>query len=449
MKKLVALLAVLSYVPFAHAAEGDWTHSGEFRLQYQNDATPGFNEDAADNDQTIHQRTKLGTTVRAGEKMTFNLGIVHNADWGSNADQVPDSVDVDTTALPAASTANLLTVSEANMVWQASDVMTWKFGRVSHTIADGSVVDANTFENVGKAFDGAGLVYELEPVRLTAFGVTGAKSPVDTDTFGRFFGVSADFKTLPAVLKMANVHYIIVKRDDGSYVDLNGDGTIDATDNAGKEDSTRIGFTVSGDTAGVDYKATYAMHSGENEVGGAKTDIKSSMWDATVGYSMPEMMNFHVWLGMHQDSGDSDITAGDAETYKPFHYEQHENAGRMDVVGWGNLTYTRVGFTLAPQDDLTVGAEYLMFSKTEGKDAVYADNLAADNAATGNSAVTRIKAFNAGVDEDDIGNEMDVWVTKKYTNNFSITGRYGQFAPGDALGDDTYTQMYLEGKLAF
>jgi hypothetical protein len=435
MKKLIALIAVLSYVPFAHAAEGDWTHSGEYRLQYFNNENDQANPlSGGDTDQFARQRTKLNTTVRAGEKMTFNLGLVHNASWGSNADQTPNDV-VNTDGLntsTASNTNNLLLVNEAYASWQASDEVTVKAGRISQTLADGSVVSANEWEPVQKAFDAVGAMYDLEQVRLAAFAVTGAQGNLSKNSYGNFYGIAADWKTLPAFLKMAHLHYIQVSRDEASYV-LNGaPATLD------KESATRIGLTLAGDTAGVDYKATYAMYTGENDASGTKTDIDASMMDLEVGYSMPAVMNLRVHAGYHSDSGDSSA-GGDNETYSGFHYNTYQNAGLMDVVGWGNLTYMRAGVALSPMEDLTVGLEYLMFEKTEKGDSVYST---AGNGAT---------VAGAGVaNEDDIGTELDLVVTKKYSNNFAIQARYGQFAPGDAwANDDTFTQYYLETKLSF
>lgn len=440
MKKLIALVAVLGYVPFAHAAEGDWTHSGEYRLQYTNNEATGFDKDAA-RTQVFHQRTKLNTTVRAGEKMTFNLGLVHNADWGSNPDQYPDSATTTTGTAPAAdstATNNLITVNEAYATWQATDEMTLKMGRIAQTFADGTVVSANDWQPVQKAFDAAGLIYDLEAVRIGAFAVRGGQSSTGSDaTFGSFYGVSADLKTLPSFLKMVNLHYILVKRNMGTY-ELNGNNV--AVDG---EDANRIGLTVAGDAAGFDYRATYAMYTGKQDAnaaaaafgGNSNADIKADMMDLEVGYAMPAMMNFRVHAGYHMDSGDSDPTTGDDERYNGFHYDVHNNAGLMDVLGWGNLTYTRAGVAIAPMEDLTVAAEYFMFTKTEKADST-TDTKGA------------LVATNAN--EDDLGTELDVTVTKKYTNNFAIQARYGMFTPGDAFTpDDTMTQVYLEGKLTF
>lgn len=427
MKKLIALIAVLSYVPFAHAADGDWTHSGEYRLQYTQSEDADFSSSTGDTDQNMHQRAKLNTTVRAGEKMTFNLGLVHNADWGSNADQTPDDIESE-------ATNNVLVVNEAFASWQSSDDMTFKAGRISQTLGDGSVVSANDWEPVAKAFDAAGMLYDMEQARIAAFAVTGAKASNDNNNFGNFYGIAADWKTLPAWLKMAHFHYIMVKRDEGQYEVA---GTTVGLD---KEDATRIGLTLAGDMSGFDYKGTYAMYSGETVAGTTKTDIDASMMDFEFGYSMPAMMNARFHAGYHTDSGDKDPAAGDNEAYTGFHYETHNNAGLMDVVGWGNLTYTRFGFSLAPMEDITVMAEYLMFEKTEKGDNVTAPGSVTDLVANG--------------DDEEIGSELDLTVSKKYSNNFNISASYRMFEAGKGIkqtkgDDDTMSQWYLESKLTF
>jgi len=95
------------------------------------------------------------------------------------------------------------------------------------------------------------------------------------------------------------------------------------------------------------------------------------------------------------------------------------------------LTYMRVGASVMPSDDVTVGLEYFMFSQTEKDDASVAHEMDAN--------------------EDELGTEIDLVVTKKYNNNFSTQLRYGIFQPGDEYGPnaDDHSQVYLEAKLTF
>ena len=45
MNKVLALIAVLGFVPCAYAADGaEFTQSGEYRLQYQNDTNADYGQ---------------------------------------------------------------------------------------------------------------------------------------------------------------------------------------------------------------------------------------------------------------------------------------------------------------------------------------------------------------------------------------------------------------------
>jgi Alginate export len=430
MKKLIALLAVLGFAGTANAADGaDFSHSGEFRLQYQNDANADWDDSADDTDQDWNQRLRWGTTVRAGEKLTGHFTLVHNAAWGSNADQTPDDISIPAgtdAAGGAAGTNNILIVNEAYASWMVNDSWSLRFGRGSFTMADGRFVSANDFNAVSKAFDGGMASWDQEWARWSFFAVEGAKGLVSPNTMGLFFGFAADFKSLPSFLKSANLHVVQVKRDADDY---NVGGTVLTLPD---QDNLKVGFVVTGEAGAADWRVNYETESGDN--GNGAQDISTSMYDLEAGYKLG-WNDTRIHLGYHSDSGS---TGADDETYDGFHYDTHANAGLMDVLGWGNLTYMRAGATISPKEGLTVGLEYLAFTMTEEDQGSYQ-----------NVGALGTTASVAG--EDDLGTEIDVWVSKKYTNNFSITGRYSTFAPGEAIvadGDDR-TQVYVESKLTF
>lgn len=447
MKKLITLLAIVGFVPSVHAAEGaDFSHSGDYRLKYTDSVNNDFAESGTGNPQEFEQRLKLGTDVRAGEKLSTHFTFVHNANWGENPTQVP-TVDGTTSK-------NLLLVNEAYMTWMASDAWMIRAGRGSFTMADGSVISANDYESVANAFDGVMASYDHEMARISAFGVKGGEVTADDRVMANFWGLSADFKSLPSFLKALNVHYMMVKVDEGDYVGI-------ATPN---EDSSRMGVTASGDMAGFDYKLTYATWSGEKKstiAATLKQDISSSMMDAHLGYSLPSLMNSNIHFGYHSDTGSktADVATGKDETYQGFYYDQHYNAGLMDVLSWGNLTYMTFGASFHPSDDITVGADYYMFTKTEKSDFAYngtgklVDAASLTSGDFGVAGLDNIK--NSDTTKDDLGTELDLTVAKKYTNNFSISARYGVFSPGDsfkaqnAAMNDTYTQMSVAANLKF
>jgi hypothetical protein len=323
------------------------------------------------------------------------------------------------------------------------------------------VISANEWEPVARAFDGVMLSYDHEMVRANFFGVMSARADafdkgtgddIHDNRSGRYWGLSADIKALPSFLKMANVHYMMIKRDGGEYSTLELE----------KEDTVRYGFTVAGDMMGFDYRATYAINDGDMTDGTDNVSIDASMMDLEVGYSLPAMMNLRVHANLHTDSGDK-IAAGDdgydnnkAETYAAFHYDSYPAAGKMDILGWGNLTYTKVGVSLDPMEDLSVAVDYYMFTKTEKSGASFGKNGFANlGRNVGGDSSYDVFALETSDEKDDLGTELDITVTKRYANNFSISGRYSQFMIGDAFKkaasefNEDPKQIYIEGKLTF
>lgn len=408
MRKFIALIAIVGFSAQAYA-DGHMTNSGSFRLQYTNTANTDY-DDSTGADAHVkswQQRTRLNTDVKVSDAMSAHVGLVHNAQWGN----------IGPSEVATADGGDDLLVNEAYGAWNINDEWMARFGRGGFTLADGSVISSNDYEAVSTAFDGVMATYDHEVAKLTLFGVEGVSATPATNESAEFWGVSADFKSLPSFLKSANLHYMMVKSN------ITGS----------EEDSARLGFTVKGDTANVDYRATYATYTGEEAA--PATDIDASMMDAEVGYSMPGMMNLRISAGYHTDSGDD--AGADNKRYSGFYYDRHNNAGLMDVVGWGNLTYTRLGFTLDPRENTTVGFDMYTFTATEENDVV--------NATDGTTAVASVAA------QDDVGSEMDIYVTHRYSSNFAITARYGTFAPGDKIGPDgdDMTVTYVEANMTF
>ncbi|MCB0342147.1 MAG: alginate export family protein [Pseudobdellovibrionaceae bacterium] len=423
MKKIIAFLALCAFMPNAFADSAELSHDAEFRLRYKNDMDKDGDATVKDTAQSFEQRLKWGMTFRAGEKLTARATLVHNAMWGLNyQDQTPSDV--------TATGENLILVNEAYASWMASDEFMLRAGRGSFTLADGKVIDANDYYNVAKAFDGFMGTYDAEFARFSFFGVKAddtGNTPGDNEI--NFYGLSFDFKSLPEVIKMANLHVLQVNADDQAFA-----GAVSP-----KQSQMRYGLTVAGDMAGVMYGLTYAGVTGTVD-STPETSISSSMMDLYVGYAMPDMMNLMVKAGYHMDSGDDDATDDTVKTYDGFHYDKHYNAGLMDVMKWGNLTYMYLNAGLDVAEGMNLGLGYYMFSLSEAKGAYTAMNT----------------AFSVGADstrdKSGLGSELDLTLTKKYDDNFEIATRYAMFTPGELFegaNEDAYSQLWIQGKMNF
>lgn len=446
MRKLIALAALLAWMPVANAADskGEFTHNAEYRIRYQVDQGFADGGDAeADNDlnkNTASHRFKLDTHFRSGEKFAAHLALVFAGDLGGTAGN-GDGVDSEI-ATPD-STRNAILVNEAYGTWMINDSWSMKFGRGGFTMGNGAVVARNDWEQIPTSFDGLMVNWEHEMMRVGLFavkaeeGLTSALTAItdDTDQETNFFGISLDWKSLPEFLKVANLHFMDTRSDTSYRAAASGEYSVN---------QMRYGLALAGDMAGVDYKADYAVHTGEQVANGTTGDVEGNMWQVEVGYNMPEMMKTRIHLAYHVDTGDNDTTDADSKTYNKFYYERHNSAGMMDIFQFGNLTFITAGVAMSPMDNLEVALNYWKFERTES-------GASAGGATAGRNG----GGFTGTATSADLGQELDLVATKKYDGGFAIQAWYGMFMPGgyydnatDGL-DQTYNQFFVEGKMTF
>lgn len=456
MRNILALAALLAFMPVANAqSKADMTMNGEYRVRYQFDQAWGGDKDNNTNKNTVVHRFKLDNHFKVNEKFGAQLTLLHNAQWGNfNVNAAPSASDSGT-AVPngISDNQNMILVNQAYGTWMLNDAWTLKFGRGGFTMADGSVVSQNDWEATPYAFDGVLANYEHEMFRLGIFGVkaidgvsaastTGYVAPNgNDDPEANFFGASMDWKSLPEFLKMANVHVMQVNKDETGL--LGAPAAPKAATDASQK-AMRYGIVLAGDTAGIDYKLNYAAHTGEGVYNGTKFDIEGNMMAAEVGYSLPEMMKSRISLAYHIDTGSSSATK--VEKYDAFYTEKHNSAGMMDVLAWGNLTFIKAAYSMSPMDQVDAGLQYWKFNATEST-----ANISQQTA--GNNGATIIPARTAST-SDDLGQEIDLYVTKKYDGGFAINAWVGMYMPGsytkDQVGsDDTYNMFFVEGKMSF
>ncbi|MBC87324.1 MAG: hypothetical protein CL677_09120 [Bdellovibrionaceae bacterium] len=408
--KLIAILA-MALAPTVSVAASDMATNAEYKVRYNLMQNESFTKD--NNQSAWEQRFKLGMTWRAGEKLSATVSLLHNSNWGAD----PADVGIATTDTTE---DRFLDVNQAYATWMTSDDMSVVIGRQPIAFGDGTIFHQNDWEHEPYSFEGVGIAYDTEFAGINFWGVQiyDAGNTSDGGTRDRehnMYVFSVDVKNMPEFLKMLNVH--IVKHAVNATSFASAPVTVAA-------DVQQFGLTLQGASGMVDYRLTYSTATGE--AGGA--DISANMLDGSVGYSLASFMNSHFELAFHQDSGDDgsgDVTSWDD---LPNYYNLHENAGRMDLYRWGNLTYFKLGWHFDAMEKTTAGLDYYMFSKTEEDD-------------------TRHGA--AG--ETNIGSEIDLYATKKYSDNLAVTARLGMFSPvEDTVGSsDAQTHVFLEGKFKF
>ena len=454
MRRILALAALLAFLPTAHAQDkgkADFSHNAELRFRYWWMQNPTGDKDSLGTASQIDSRFKWGTNFKANEKLSANLTLLHNATFGedTNTESVGNTNN---------DTEDMLTVNQAYANWMFSDDMNFRVGRQNFQIGDGTLIGFNDWEANPGAFEGVVgnwmasfgtfQLFMFKYRELTATGThPAAGSSAAGDPEQNAYGLNFDLKTTQDWFKALNVHVV---KDNGDAIA--GNTTHNVQTGLSGHDLLRYGLMAGFNFNIVDLKAWYEMQSGSYKDVAAtgvvtEVDAKGSMMQAEVGVNLESFMNSRVHFRYHADSGDSGTgSATETEAYDPYFYEQHNTAGMMDLFQWGNLTFMQLGWAGKLNDKTSMGVAYTMFSRTE------------DGA--GSTAVTDGSQGNWGgtpdATKDKLGDEIDLWAEHMYDGGLSMLFQLGYFQPGDyydsgvtPAAEDKIMQVLVQGKLTF
>ena len=443
MKKLLLALSSLMIASGAFASSptgtgtpADFKWDAEIRTRYTTDSNRNWAK--ASSLSNWYQREKLGATMMRGDNMSGRLSLVHAHRWGDN---IAQGGTAGTAPLPTnggtfnkvnvgaagAADYNVLLVNEAWGWWKAGDNWSVRFGRSGFSFGDGTIISQNDWFDYPHSFDGVWVNFNFDFMDLTAFGIkawdpdTTLAASNNSDPETNIYGAVVKAKNLPDVLKYAGLHFFQTNAEDAN---VGITGTVN---------TMRVGLTLFGDNSGFDYRATGDFLSGKAKQHATTTerDLNSSMFDVEAGYTFAEFMKARLSFNYHMDSGDSSSTDTKTETYLPLRPDTHKFGGLMDAMLWGNSTYFDIGLGVSPMDDLKVGLNYVMFSRTKDTDGI----------TTGFGSVA-----DTG-DKLPVGSEINLHATKSYGEHFSIHALYGSFTPGDFLKDTGRNETFSRGQV--
>ena len=300
MKKFIILLAAILSVPAAFAVDVEIGGQHRARGVYDQDRSL---------DNIFVQRFKLSGAFRPNEMFESKFWLMTNYRWGEQA----------------------LLNNEIRFYgygdWKMSDELMLRLGRAPYQIADGSTIGMNDYENYPYAFDGAFLTYNTKSVGVEVWAaylpqvLVGAE---EVDKYGVAAGFSLDVRSLPEVVKLANL-FAVVYTEEAEAEDAN---------------HVRFGVGIGGDVAGLDYRVNAVAH-------GALSGqiVEQYAVDGQLGYAI-DAADLRVYVGGHYES----------DEYDSFYYSRHYRSGLLDVAQWGNgTTYGEVGLSYLFNEDCEVG----------------------------------------------------------------------------------------------
>ena len=441
----------------------DFKPSGEFRARYFNDlnSTGLSSGKGTGTGQSADAGARLTTNIlaRKGETLQVFGSFLYNLQFGAN-----NTYDGSLAAGSSGSTSaangggnNGVLVNRAWGQWKVTNSVTAKFGRLGIELGDGSVFSENTWEKVPTEQDGIDILWDIEVAKLRLIAIktheysllpnlgvggAGPVASIATDPERNFYGVSADARNLPVFVKSLNVHAFQV----------NSDPITDSSSSRGRDNWQHYGLSMAGEYGHFGYHLDGAYQTGYLGILQAASttpfshNLSANMIDVEVSYQVPDWLSFKVAVGGHRDTGSDESST--TRTYQSLYYDQHFFAGLMDVVGWGNLTYANLIFTIAPREEFVLGLAGYLLSRTQtASGAAFGDRYASLTAAQSASEFAGSRSL--------IGTELDGFAEKTFEGNFKLDGHASVFIPGAYLRDGnvshnlTMAQIMIDATLPF
>lgn len=381
------------------ASATDVTFSGQYRVRGEYRENVDFNDDVNDTMSSITQRVRLTANAEATEDTSVKITLQDTRLFGQGGDGNGTLTDVGT---------NTVDLHEAylNLEKLFGTPVNFRVGRQELAYGDERLIGAFNWSNNGRAFDGFKFNYAQEGLNVDLFRMTIAE---DTNS------ATNDDTTLTGVY--ATLGQIIPNNTLDLYA-------INKNANVGSAlDFYTIGARLKGAVAGLDYTLEVPYQFGEMNVLGTDFDLSAWAFAAKAGYTIPGApMNIRIGAEYDFATGDGDATDNDVENFQTLYPTNHNHFGIGDVVNtWSNIH----AWSINVSADVT--------EKVRLYGAYWSYKLAEDNAAG----------------EDELGSEIDLLATYKYSNNVSMEAGAAYFMPEDAsiaanAPDDAQTWAYLQ-----
>lgn len=419
MKKLLVGMAALS---IGATAQADVKFSGDTLLRYTNTKNAAATKD--NNSERWVLTNNINIDGNKGEKLSYHMNLRHVANMGSRAGVLPSAGDTNAGTLRTQEN-DLVFVQEAVAYAKVGENGTLAFGRSGLELNQGELISKRSFDDSNVAFDGIRYVHDADWGRLglsySVSGLVDNTAPAN-DNMIIFRGFSYTMKNTPEAISNLELHYVSASADGATL----SAGLLNAANTR-----TWIGVNVAGEMGKFDYKLNVENFKGTDL---PSTDAKATMIDLDLGMRL-SYKDARISLGYHNDGTTDD------GFYDALYYDNHKNAGLMDVVGWGNTQDINLKYTMKPSADCDFGIAYHMFTKVKDDKNITIN---------GTSRSTELASTNS---KSDIGSEIDVWMKHSYDSGMFVYAELGSFAPGDAYklagNEESITRLYFEAGFDF
>ena len=336
------------------------------------------------------------------------------------------------------SSNNTVSVYELYANWLSASGLGFKVGRFLYTANNENIFSANLDDPFPTRFDGGLLLYSKDYFNFSGGGfiLSQFQDPnLKTETSRLFLG-SVDLKIDQKLLQNLNLSFISFDSKEKTFPEFNN-FTFQ------EQSFTMYSAALTGELGQFFYTADAAIQQGDNQTLDQLMD--TNMIHAKLGYRFKSGSKFQIYAQFHRDTGDLDETTDTFEGYNPLFYNHFLNAGRMNLLGWGNLTYYSLGVGFQTSPRTKVALEYNTFLRTTEDSGINALTATGTSPLTLDLSGTNSGPFDNSLNstEKAIGDELDLIIDYKSAVGLQFQSITGLFQPG------AYLEDYDKSKLMF
>ncbi len=318
--------------------------------------------------------------------------------------------------------------------WLANSGLGFQVGRFLFNNSNDNIFSKNLDDAIPTRFDGGLLKYDKDFFNFSGgvFVVSQFQNAQLKTETSRLYLVSVDLKINENLFKNINFSFISYDTKENTIVDLNNF-------TFPEQSFTMYSASLTGEYERFFYDADVAIQQGDNKTTNQLMD--NSMLNGTLGMTLHLPSKLKVFSQFHRDTGDVASTTETNESYNPMFYNHFLNAGRMNLLGWGNLTSYSLGLSRKWSDKTTVHLEYISFLRTSpdsginGLSATGLTPLTSDNSGNNTGPFNNILASL----KKNIGDEIDLVIDYTSPIGLKFQSITGVFLPGAYLKDYSKT----------
>lgn len=390
--KVLAIAGVFtaSLAGAAFAEMADVKIGGEIRVRAENVKTDG-----ATGDGQYLQRTRLNVDAKVNETTKAYIQLQDSRQWGS---------DGTATGLGTANENEAVDVSQAYFQLDklADQPLSLRVGRQALSYGDQRLVGGLEWSNFARRFDALKLIYNTDAFSVDLWTAKVVEATPTTSADNDFNGIYATVKSIPN----NTIDLYLLQDKAGEFAATNP-----------KRDVLTYGVRVAGKAADLDYGVEFALQTGDNS---ATVDQESSAYAIKAGYTIPAVMGLRIGAEYDFASGNDTGTATKNEAFQNLYPTNHYLYGFNDDTTWSNIKATSLNVNAKPAKDLSVAAEYWMYT------------LAEKNAAG----------------KDDNGTELNLLAKYALNANVKLEAAYVLRTAGDVAARDYFTASTAAANIA-